>query len=41
MFILSSDVTILAYLILKQGVQGLQTFAFCILTVNDEHSKQI
>ena len=25
---------------LKQGVQGLQAFAFCILTVNDEHTKQ-
>ena len=39
-FILSSDVTILSFLILKQGVQGLQAFAFCILTVNDEHTKQ-
>ena len=39
-FILSSDVTILSSLILKQGVQGLQAFAFCILTVNDEHTKQ-
>ena len=39
-FILSSDVMILAFLILKQGVQGLQAFAFCILTINDEHRKQ-
>ena len=39
-FILSSDVTIFASLILKQGVQGLQAFAFCRLTVNDEHTKQ-
>ena len=39
-FILSSDVMILASLILKQGVQGLQAFAFCILTINDEHRKQ-
>ena len=39
-FILSSNVTILSSLILKQGVQGLQAFAFCILTVNDEHTKQ-
>ena len=39
-FILSSDVTILASLILKQGVQGLQAFALCISTVNDEHAKQ-
>ena len=39
-FILYSDVTILSSLILKQGVQGLQVFAFCILTVNDEHTKQ-
>ena len=39
-FILSSDVTILASLILKQGVQGLKAFAFCRLTVNDEHTKQ-
>ena len=39
-FILSSNVTILSSLILKQGVQGLQTFAFGILTVNDEHRKQ-
>ena len=31
---------ILAFLILKQGVQGLQGFAFCILTVHDEHTKQ-
>ena len=37
---MSSDVTILACLILKQGVQGLQAFAFCLLTVNDEHAKQ-
>ena len=40
LFILSSDVTILATLILKQGVQGLQAFAFSILTINDEHRKQ-
>ena len=39
-FILSSDVTILSSLILKQGVQGVQAFPFCILTVNDEHTKQ-
>ena len=39
-FILSSDVTIFASLILKQGVQGLRAFAFCRLTVNDEHTKQ-
>ena len=39
-FILSSDVTILSSLILKQGVQGLQACAFCILTVNVEHTKQ-
>ena len=39
-FVLSSDVTILASLILKQGVQGLQAFAFCISTVNDEHAKR-
>ena len=39
-FILSSDVTIIVSLILKQGVQGLQAFAFGILTVNDEHTKQ-
>ena len=39
-FILSPDVTILASLILKQGVQGLQAFSFCMLTVNDEHTKQ-
>ena len=39
-FILPSDVTILASLILKQGVQGLQAFALCISTVNDEHAKQ-
>ena len=39
-FILSYDVTILTSLILQPGVQGLQAFAFCILTVNDEHSKQ-
>ena len=25
---------------LKQGVQVLQAFAFCVLTVNDEHAKQ-
>ena len=24
----------------KQGVQGLQAFAFYVLTVNDEHTKQ-
>ena len=24
----------------KQGVQGLQTFAFCVLIVNDEHMRQ-
>ena len=35
-FILSSNVSILASLILKQGVQGIKAFAFCILTVNDE-----
>ena len=23
----------------RQGVQGLKTFAFCIVTVNDEHTK--
>ena len=39
-FILSSGVTILATLILKQEVQRLQEFAFCILIVNDEHTKQ-
>ena len=39
-FILSSDIMILSSLILKQGVQGLRAFAFCILTVNDEHTKQ-
>ena len=39
-FILSSEVTILASLILKQGIQGLQVLAFCILTINDEHTKQ-
>ena len=39
MFILSSDVMILASFILKQGVQGLQA-TFYILTVNDEHTKQ-
>ena len=22
-----------------QGVQGLQVFAFCVVTVNDEHTK--
>ena len=38
--ILSSDVTVLACLILKQGVQGLQAFSFCMLTINDEHTKQ-
>ena len=39
-FILSSGVTILATLILKQEVQRLQAFASCILIVNDEHTKQ-
>ena len=39
-FILSSNIMILSSLILKQGVQGLRAFAFCILTVNDEHTKQ-
>ena len=39
-FILSYDVMVLASLILQQGVQGLQAFAFCILTANDEHTKQ-
>ena len=24
---------------LRQGVQGLQAFAFCLVTVNDEHTK--
>ena len=24
----------------KQGVQGLQAFAFCVLTVDNEHTKQ-
>ena len=24
-----------------RGVQGLQEFLFCVLTVNDEHAKQI
>lgn len=23
----------------QQGVQGLQAFAFCVVTVNDEHAK--
>ena len=23
----------------KQGVQGLQVFVFCVVTVNDEHAK--
>ena len=23
----------------KQGVQGMQAFAFCVVTVNDEHTK--
>ena len=27
-------------LTIEQGVQGLQTFAFCVLTVNDEHTRQ-
>ena len=36
---LASDVTIFASLILKQGVNGLKAFAFCILTVNDEYAK--
>ena len=39
-FILSSDITMLAFLILKQGLQGLLAFAFSILTVNDENTKQ-
>ena len=39
-FILSSNVIILASLISKQGVQGLQAFAFSILTINDKHTKQ-
>ena len=39
-FILPSNVKILATLILKQGFQGLKAFAFCILNVNDEHTKQ-
>ena len=30
----------LAFLILKQGLQGLLAFAFSILTVNDENTKQ-
>ena len=38
--ILSCGVTILASLILKQRVQGLQAFAFRISTVNDEQTKQ-
>lgn len=25
---------------LQQGVQGLQGFVFCVLTINDEHTKQ-
>ena len=24
---------------IKQGVEGLQAFAFCVVTVNDEHTK--
>ena len=31
---------ILSSLILKQGVHRLEAFAFCILTVNDKHTKQ-
>ena len=31
---------LIASLILKQGVQGLQAFTFCILIINDEHTKQ-
>ena len=27
------------YCIFYQGVQGLQGFAFCVVTVNDEHTK--
>ena len=27
-------------LLIEQGVQGLQTFALCVLTVNDEHTRQ-
>ena len=23
----------------KQGVQGMQAFAFCVVTINDEHTK--
>ena len=40
-FILSSDIIMLASLIIKEGVQGLQVFAFCLLTVNDKHTKQV
>ena len=39
-FILPSNVMLIASLILKQGVQGLQAFTFCILIINDEHTKQ-
>ena len=24
---------------IKQGVKGLQTFAFCVVAINDEHTK--
>ena len=24
---------------MQQGVQGLEAFAFCVVTVNDEHTK--
>ena len=37
------DIEMQSVLLLKQtlqGVQGIQTFAFCLLTVNDEHTKQ-
>ena len=40
-FILSSGIVMLASLIIKEGVQGLQVFAFWILTVNDKHTKQV
>ena len=36
----SPTLTIPASLILKQRVLGLQAFAFCILTFNDEHTTQ-
>ena len=26
-------------LLIQEGVQGLQAFAFCVVTVNDEHTK--